>query len=402
MVNPRQICSAPPEPSGREDGPRLPLREIAEAFALPAAVGRIEPLGQGNVNDTYRVRCVAGSGEAAQFVLQRLNTAVFARPDWVMANLARLSEHAAGRPWPQADQPRRWQLPQLLPTRDAGTWLRRGPDCWRMLSFVPDTTSPDTVLSDDHATEVGRALGGFHRLVHDLPCDQLHDTLEGFHVTPGYLHSYDQLVERGSAAPGQTKGGDGGDGDDGNPEAVAWCHRFIAGRRSLAPVLEQARASGRLQPRPIHGDPKVNNVLLDRASGQAVALVDLDTVKPGLLHYDIGDALRSGCNPVGEETQDLAAVQFDPGRCRAMLTGYLELARPILSGADLELIPTAARLLSFELGLRFFSDHLAGNRYFRCRHPGHNLERALVQFTLTERIEAREGELEQMVRELSA
>jgi Ser/Thr protein kinase RdoA (MazF antagonist) len=166
-------------------------------------------------------------------------------------------------------------------------------------------------------------------------------------------------------------------------------------------VLEQARSSGRLQPRPIHGDPKVNNVLLDSSSGQAVALVDLDTVKPGLLHYDIGDALRSGCNPAGEETTQLASVRFDPGRCRAMLTGYLELARPILSAADLELIPTAARLLSFELGLRFFSDHLAGNRYFKCRHPGHNLERALVQFTLTERIEAQEGELEQLVRELS-
>jgi Ser/Thr protein kinase RdoA (MazF antagonist) len=146
----------------------------------------------------------------------------------------------------------------------------------------------------------------------------------------------------------------------------------------------------------------VNNVLLDRGSGQAVAMVDLDTLKPGLLHYDIGDALRSGCNPAGEETTDLAAVQFDAQRCRAMLAGYLELARPILSEADLELIPTAARLISFELGLRFFSDHLAGNCYFKCRHPSHNLERALVQFTLTERIEAQERQLEQLVRELAA
>jgi Ser/Thr protein kinase RdoA (MazF antagonist) len=392
MSNPSKIRSAPIDPGALQDGSCRSLQEIAEAFALPAAVAAITPLGQGNVNDTYRVSCSSGAGQASQFVLQRLNTGVFARPDWVMANLARLSDHAAGRPWPQPERPRRWELPQLLPTRDGGTWLRQGPDCWRMLSFVADTTSPDTVLSDAHAAEVGRALGGFHRLVHDLPCDQLHDTLEGFHVTPGYLHSYDQLLEQGAAG-----GGAGG----GNPEAEAWCHRFIAERRPLAPVLEQARSSGRLQPQPIHGDPKVNNVLLDSTSGQAVALVDLDTVKPGLLHYDIGDALRSGCNPAGEETTHLASVQFDPGRCRAMLTGYLELARPILSAADLELIPTAARLLSFELGLRFFSDHLAGNRYFKCRQPGHNLERALVQFTLTERIEAEEGELEQMVRELS-
>jgi Ser/Thr protein kinase RdoA (MazF antagonist) len=375
--------------SSQPGGVELALQDIAEAFALPAAVTAIEPLGQGNVNDTYRVSCAA-----AQFVLQRLNTRVFPRPDWVMANMARLSDHAGGRPWPQPEQPRRWELPRLLPTRgssDGATesrpWLEQGQDCWRMLSFVPNTTSPDIVLSDEHAAEVGRALGAFHLLVHDLPCDQLHDTLEGFHVTPGYLSHYDQLLERDCT---------------GDPQALAWCHRFIAERRTLAPVLEQARSSGRLQLRPIHGDPKVNNVLLDCSSGQAVAMVDLDTVKPGLLHYDIGDALRSGCNPAGEETTDLAAVQFDAQRCRAMLAGYLELARPILSEADLELIPTAARLISFELGLRFFSDHLAGNRYFKCHHPGHNLERALVQFTLTERIEAQEQQLEQLVRELTA
>jgi len=375
----------------------LALREIAEAFALPAAVTAIEPLGQGNVNDTYRVRCAAATGEGSQFVLQRLNTRVFERPDWVMANMALLSDHAAGRPWPQPEQPRRWELPRLLPTRGARAWLQQGPDCWRMLTFVADSTSLDTVLSDDHAAEVGRALGAFHLLVHDLPCDQLHDTLAGFHETPGYLNSYDHLVEQGATGASTTAGEDAA-----NQDAVAWCHRFIAERRTLAPVLEQARASGRLQLRPIHGDPKVNNVLLDSVSGQAVAIVDLDTVKPGLLHYDIGDALRSGCNPAGEETTDLAAVQFDALRCRAMLAGSLELARPILSEADLELIPTAARLISFELGLRFFSDHLAGNRYFKCRHPGHNLERALVQFTLTERIEAQERQLEQLVRELAA
>jgi Ser/Thr protein kinase RdoA (MazF antagonist) len=375
--------------SSQPGGVELALQDIAEAFALPAAVTAIEPLGQGNVNDTYRVSCAA-----AQFVLQRLNTRVFPRPDWVMANMARLSDHAGGRPWPQPEQPRRWELPTLLPTRgsndraaESRAWLEQGQDCWRMLSYVPNTISPDIVLSDEHAAEVGRALGAFHLLVHDLPCDQLHDTLEGFHVTPGYLSHYDQLLDRDST---------------GDPQAVAWCHRFITERRTLAPVLEQARSSGRLQLRPIHGDPKVNNVLLDCSSGQAVAMVDLDTVKPGLLHYDIGDALRSGCNPAGEETTDLAAVQFDAQRCRAMLAGYLELARPILSEADLELIPTAARLISFELGLRFFSDHLAGNRYFKCHHPGHNLERALVQFTLTERIEAQEQQLEQLVRELTA
>jgi Ser/Thr protein kinase RdoA (MazF antagonist) len=388
------LSSSPTDPGA---GAAPGLGEIAAAFALSGPVTAIEPLGQGNVNDTYRVRCAARAGEPDQFVLQRLNTHVFPRPDRVMANMALLSLHAAGRPWPQPDLPRRWEVPRLLATRggpgelEPRAWLQHGSDCWRMLSYVADTSSPDTVLSGEHAAEVGRALGAFHQLVHDLPCDQLHDTLPGFHVTPCYLAAYDGLGETASRPAGAP------------PECdrTLWCRRFIEARRGLAPVLEQALASGRLQHRPVHGDPKVNNVLLDRTSGLAVALVDLDTVKPGLLHTDIGDALRSGCNQAGEETTDLAAVHFDLDRCRPMLAGYLELAGPILSGADLELIPTAVRLISFELGLRFFSDHLAGNPYFKCRHPDHNLERALVQFRLTESIESQERQLEQLVRELA-
>jgi Ser/Thr protein kinase RdoA (MazF antagonist) len=242
---------------------------------------------------------------------------------------------------------------------------------------------------------VGRALGGFHRLIHDLPCERLHDTLEGFHVTPRYLEAYDRLQAQGCGGP-ETAVASACDGDG----DTAYCHAFIADRRSLAGVLERARACGLLQLRPIHGDPKVNNVLFDRHSGRAVAVVDLDTVKPGLVHYDIGDCLRSGCNPAGEETTDLGAVHFDLALARPMLQGYLELARPFLSDADLDHIPVAAQLISFELGLRFFSDHLAGNRYFKCRHPRHNLERALVQFRLTTSIEAQLEPLRQLVAEL--
>ncbi len=155
-----------------------------------------------------------------------------------------------------------------------------------------------------------------------------------------------------------------------------------------ARALEKARAQGRLRLRPIHGDPKVNNVMLDTATGQAVGMVDLDTVKPGLVHYDIGDCLRSGCNPLGEETEDWEAVRFEPELCRAILAGYLSLARDFLTETDYAYLYDAIRLLAFELGLRFFTDYLAGNVYFKARHPEHNLVRALVQFKLTESIES--------------
>ena len=175
---------------------------------------------------------------------------------------------------------------------------------------------------------------------------------------------------------------------------------FVAERRAWAPVLADARAQGRLRLRPIHGDPKVNNVMLDTATGQAVAMVDLDTVKPGLVHYDIGDCLRSGCNPWGEETGDWETVRFEPELCRAMLAGYLSLARDFLTEHDYAYLYDAIRLLAFELGLRFFTDYLAGNVYFKARHPEHNLVRALVQFKLTESIESQAAAIGAIIRDL--
>ena len=176
--------------------------------------------------------------------------------------------------------------------------------------------------------------------------------------------------------------------------------RFVAARRAWAPVLEQARARGELRERPVHGDPKVNNVMLDTTTGQAVAMVDLDTVKPGLVHYDLGDCLRSGCNPLGETPEDWEKVRFEPELCRAILAGYLSLARDFLTETDYAYLYDAIRLLAFELGLRFFTDYLAGNVYFKARHPEHNLVRALVQFKLTESIEAQAGTIRTIIRDL--
>jgi len=177
---------------------------------------------------------------------------------------------------------------------------------------------------------------------------------------------------------------------------------FIRDREQFCSVLEQARHRGELTIRPIHGDPKCNNVMLDQSSGEAIALIDLDTVKPGLIHYDIGDALRSCCNPAGEECEELDQVVFSMDLAQAMLQGYLSEAQSFLSPWDLHYIPASARLISFELGLRFFTDHLNGNVYFKANHPTHNLERALVQFRLTESIEGQFQQLEHLVNELAS
>jgi Ser/Thr protein kinase RdoA (MazF antagonist) len=373
--------------AGASDGGLDPeLLAIAVRFRLPGRITAIEPLGNGNVNTTYRV---VSEGEGCwQFVLQRLNTQVFRQPELVMGNLLALGDHVARRlsgP-PAGLAGRRWELPRVVESRAGGHWWCQGQQFWRMITYIEGSRSLDTLSGSDQAEEVGFALGMFHALIADLPTELLTDTLEGFHITPSYLAA----LERTLASPVRRPCADA--------EA---CLAFVDQRREFASVLEEAKAAGRLQLRPIHGDPKVNNVLLDQQSGQAIGLIDLDTVKPGLIHYDIGDALRSACNRVGEETTDFAAVTFDLEFCRALLEGYLSAARACLSQADRDHLYDAIRLIPFELGLRFLTDHLDGDVYFRADHPGHNLARARVQFQLTASIEAQEEQIRSLIRHLA-
>jgi Ser/Thr protein kinase RdoA (MazF antagonist) len=181
---------------------------------------------------------------------------------------------------------------------------------------------------------------------------------------------------------------------------VHYVLRLVSRHRDRAHILEQAKARGHLKLRPIHGDPKVNNVMLDAATGQAVSLVDLDTVKPGLLHYDIGDCLRSGCNPLGEETEQWEEVRFEPDLCRAVLEGYLSLARGFLTPSDYAYLYDAVSLIAFELGLRFFTDYLEGDVYFKASRPEHNLARALVQFKLAESIASQTAAVQALIQDL--
>jgi hypothetical protein len=362
------------------------LRAVTAQFASRGRILEVRPYGNGNVHDTFLVSLDAA--EERHFILQRLNARVFPRPELVLGNLRTCTEHLAQLLARIPLSPgRRWELPRLRRARDGRDyWVDEQGACWRALSFIENAQSFDIIESNKHAQEVGYALGLFHHLLSDLDPARLADTLPGFHVTPGYLRHYDEvLAQRGV---GQS------------PE-VSYCLKFIEQRRAGAKVLEEARAQGKLGLRPIHGDPKVNNVMLDRATGQAVALVDLDTVKPGLVHYDIGDCLRSGGNPLGEETEQWEAVRFDLDLSRALLQGYLSQARNFLSGTDYAYIYEAIRLIAFELGLRFFTDYLVGNVYFKARHRDHNLARALVQFRLTESLESQEKVIRDLIRDLT-
>jgi len=361
---------------------------------LAAAAGRFKPRGKvvdirdyghGNVHGTFLV--TLDSESEKHFILQRINTQVFHRPELVMLNMRTCTEHVHKRlQRAPLSEGRCWQTPYVLLSRDGlDHWIDPGGSFWRAISFIEGSQSFDIIQDIEHGREVGTALGMFQSLISDLPAERLADTLEGFHVTPRYLRHYDEVLARKGAVK--------------SPE-VNYLLRFVSERRGWAPILEEARAQGRLSLRPIHGDPKVNNVMIDTATRRAISMVDLDTVKPGLVHYDIGDCLRSGCNPLGEETMRWETVRFEPDLCRAVLQGYLLLARDFLTENDYEYLYEAIRLIAFELGLRFFTDYLEGNVYFKARHGEHNLARALVQFKLTESIEFQRATIDAIIRDM--
>jgi Ser/Thr protein kinase RdoA (MazF antagonist) len=359
------------------------LIAIARRFTATGRATAVEPFGSGNINDTFLV--MPDSGNERKFILQRLNTHVFRAPELVMQNMRRVTEHIEARLRISMDADRRWETPRVLKARDGQDYfIDSHGSFWRAISFIESAETFDTIQSAAHAEEVGFGLGMFHNLVSDLPPAMLSDTLDGFHITPRYLSHYDEVIRRIQPVR--------------SPE-TEYCIQFIERRRALAHVLEEAKAQGKLHLRTMHGDPKINNVLIDTATRQAVCMIDLDTVKPGLVHYDIGDCLRSACNPLGEEAGQWESVSFEPDLCRAILAGYLAQARSFLSAADYEYLFDAVRLIAFELGLRFFTDHLEGNVYFKARYEGQNLLRALGQFRLAGSIESQEAVIRAIIRE---
>jgi Ser/Thr protein kinase RdoA (MazF antagonist) len=362
-------------------------KAIAAHFTQGGRVTEVRPLGEGNINDTFLVD--TDHQQPRSFVLQRLNTQVFPAPLEVIQNVSTVIEHSSYKLKSQKLS-RPWQIPQLLvTTQGQAYWQSESEDFWRALSFIEGTQSWEKLTTLEQAQEVGFALATFHSLVSDLNPHLLLDTLVGFHITPQYLQNYQQILGQNPAVMGQNL----------TPE-IKFCFDFIQERGPWCHILETAKAQGKLPLRLMHGDPKINNILIDRQTQRAISMIDLDTVKPGLIHYDLGDCLRSGCNPWGEETYEWQKVAFEPELCRGILEGYLAVAKRFLIPSDYVYLYDAIRLLAFELGLRFFSDYLRGNTYFKVAYPDHNLNRALVQFQLTASIENQERILQMLIQEL--
>ena len=360
---------------------------IAKQFAVAGHLISVEPYGSGNVNDTY-LAIFRTTFSEERFILQRVRRAVFPRPENIMRNM-RIVTDVCHRKLEEVNEhsDRIWQLPKIIQTRDGRDFYIDGDgDLWRAISNIASAVSYEKVQSPDHAYEAGTVLGHFQKLISDIPCESLSYAIEGFHITPGYLAQMDETLKTPLAQDLLS-----------HSREARTCLKFIEERRDFCSVFENAKKEGRLHLRPTHGDPKVANILIDEKTGKGTCIVDLDTIQPGLVHADIGDAVRSCCNPAGEDASDLHSVVFDTELFSAIYRGYMSYAKDFFTNEDHAYMFDAIRILPLELGIRFFADYLAGDVYFKTRHKEHNLKRALVQLKLAESVEAREGRIRKVL-----
>jgi Ser/Thr protein kinase RdoA (MazF antagonist) len=349
------------------------LESVVARFATDASVLSVEPFSgpAGHINASYVVTARRGD-RTVRFFLQRLNERVFPDLAGLMDNVARVTRHLGG--------PLR-----LVPTLEGGTYVQDDEgDVWRLYDFI-ERAVPRAVPSAADAERAAGAFGAFQRALADLPGSRLHETIPHFHDTPRRLDALECAVQRDLAARAA-----------GASAELAQ----VRARRDLAAVLAQAAAGGAVPERVVHNDAKLANVLFDAASGEALCVVDLDTVMPGLALYDFGDLVRSMATRAAEDERDLGRVRLEPELFERIARGYLAATREFLTPAERELLVPAAQVIVFEQAVRFLIDHLEGDRYYRIARPGHNLDRCRTQLALLAALLEEERALQRVVDHL--
>jgi len=360
----------------------IPVEKIAGMFDIRGRVVRCSPFGSGHIHDTYRVTTDAGS----HYLLQRINHEVFRDVAGLMQNIDRVSRHIRKKlAETQGHDPDRECL-TLLPTNDGRSFLQdEDGRFWRMLLFIPDSVSYDRPDNPALLFEAGKGYGRFIRLVSDLPGERLNETIPAFHDMQNRLRNFFRTVQNDPA---------------GRVQEVQSEIRWIDRRADEMQLLQRLGREGKIPERITHNDTKLNNVLFD-ASGKTLCVVDLDTVMPGCVHFDFGDSIRTGASTAAEDEAHLDRISINLEMYEAFARGFLDQTRGILTAREAETLAFSARMMTFIMGLRFMTDHLDGDRYFKIHHPNHNLRRARAQFRLVESMEARRGEMETIIDRLS-
>jgi Ser/Thr protein kinase RdoA (MazF antagonist) len=362
------------------------LRQVVAGFQAWGDFMDAAPYGSGHINDTYQVASRL-AGAPVHYLLQRINHEIFRQPDRVMENILRVTEHLRCRLASAGEPEASRKTLTVLYARDGKPYVRDAEGgWWRMYLFIELAHTYDIIESDRQAFEAARAFARFQNQLADLPAPRLHETIPAFHNTLSRLSALDAAAAADAC---------------GRRAEVSAELAFVEERREQCGRLLERQARGEIPERITHNDTKINNVMLDDATGEGICIIDLDTVMPGLALYDFGDMVRSATAAAREDERDLTKVFSRIGMFEALARGYLSEAAFLLP-AELEELVFAGRLITLTIGIRFLTDYLAGDVYFRTHRPGQNLDRCRTQFQMVRSMEAQAEAMEAIVRAVRA
>lgn len=358
------------------------LFETAKQFRLDGKTLEIKPYGSGHINDTFRL-IQETDGEQKAYILQRMNGEIFKNRDELMENIVRVTDFIKRKIIAQGGDPDRETL-QIIPTVSGESYYKEEDgDGWRMYPFITDTVSYDLAESAEDFNRSGYAFGNFQYLLADFPARELHETIVNFHNTVDRFEKFKKAVE--ADVMGRAKN-------------VQDEIRFIMDREQDCHFFGDLLAKKELPLRVTHNDTKLNNVLFDKKSGRAICVIDLDTVMPGFAAHDFGDAIRFGASTAAEDEKDLDKVTCSMELFRAYFEGFMEGCRGSLTRREVETLPMGAKIMTLECGMRFLTDYLEGDVYFKIHYEDQNLDRTRTQLKLVKDMEDKWAVMEHIVR----
>ncbi len=350
------------------------IEEAVVQFAAEGSLVERRPYGNGHINDTFLLVYEMPDGTKKQYILQRMNHEIFRNPQQLMENIVNVTTYLREMIVSQGGEPDRETL-NVVKTRSGENYYQ-GSDgnYWRLFLFIERTICLEKVESAEDFYDSAVAFGNFQRMLADYPAETLHETIPNFHHTPSRFLAFQRAVREDKL---------------GRAASVKAEIEFALAREKDTFVLTDLLAAGQLPLRVTHNDTKLNNILFDESSRKALCIIDLDTVMPGLSHYDFGDSIRFGASTGEEDEKDLSRVELDLSLFEVFTKGYLEGCGGRLTDKEIEMLPMGAKLMTYECGIRFLADHLEGDVYFKIHRDGHNLDRARTQFKLVADMEAK-------------
>ena len=356
--------------------------DILNHFQFQGEFHNILPYGDGHINDTFLALFYEPNVGTNRYILQRINQEVFENPEAVMVNMVLVTEHIYQQILASGGDPTRKTL-TIIPTVDGEScYISPSDDYWRLTRFIPGAQTFLRAQSPQHYYQAAYAFGEFLSLLSDFPISQIHETIPDFHNTPKRYQAFLWAVE-----------------EDEQNRAVGGKSEieFIIARESQVDILANLSRAGKIVERVTHNDAKIDNVMIDDETGEGLCVIDLDTVMPGLSVFDFGDAVRSGANLGYEDDPDISKAGLSLEIFVHLAHGFLDATRGILTDIEVENLACGARLITLEQGIRFLTDYLTGDRYYKIHHPKHNLERARVQLKLVADMEIHREEMEYLI-----